>query len=66
LWRIYLAILLPMMLTNALQVTAGTLDGIYLGKMIGVEAIAAVSAFFPAFFFLLVDHHRFEHRCDWS
>jgi len=53
LWRIYLAILLPMMLTNALQVTAGTLDGIYLGKMIGVEAIAAVSAFFPAFFFLL-------------
>lgn len=53
LWRIYLAILLPMILTNALQVTAGTLDGIYLGKMIGVEAIAAVSAFFPAFFFLL-------------
>ncbi len=53
LWRTYLTILLPMVLTNALQVAAGTLDGIYLGQMLGVRAIAAVSAFFPAFFMLL-------------
>lgn len=53
LWKTYLVILVPMMLTNILQATAGTIDGIYLGQMIGVEAIAAVSAFFPVFFFLL-------------
>ena len=40
-----------MMLTNTLQAAAGTIDGIYLGQMIGLEAIAAVSAFFPVFFF---------------
>ena len=53
LWKIYLSILVPMMLTNTLQAAAGTVDGIYLGQMIGVDAIAAVSAFFPVFFFLL-------------
>jgi putative MATE family efflux protein len=53
LWRTYLAILLPMMLTNLLQSAAGTIDGLYLGQMIGVDAIAAVSAFFPVFFLLL-------------
>ena len=53
LWKAYLAILAPMMLTNTLQAAAGTIDGIYLGQMIGLEAIAAVSAFFPVFFFLL-------------
>ncbi len=53
LWKTYLAILLPMMLTNVLQAAAGTVDGIYLGQLIGVEAIAAVSVFFPIFFVLL-------------
>lgn len=53
LWRTYLAILLPMVLTNLLQVAAGTIDGIYLGQMLGVQAVAAVSAFFPVFFILL-------------
>ena len=51
LWKAYLAILAPMMLTNTLQAAAGTIDGIYLGQMIGLDAIAAVSAFFPVFFF---------------
>jgi putative MATE family efflux protein len=51
--KTYLAILLPMMLTNLLQSAAGVIDGVYLGQMIGVDAIAAVSAFFPVFFFLL-------------
>jgi putative MATE family efflux protein len=53
LWKTYLAILLPMMLTNLLQSAAGTIDGLYLGQMLGVDAIAAVSAFFPVFFLLL-------------
>lgn len=53
LWRSYLAMLAPMLATNALQMASGTLDGIFLGQMLGVQAIAAVSAFFPAFFLLL-------------
>lgn len=51
--RTYLAILLPMTLTNVLQSASGVIDGVYLGQMIGVKAIAAVSSFFPVFFFLL-------------
>lgn len=51
--RRYLAILLPMILANLLQVSAGTLDGIYLGQMLGVPALAAAAAFFPLFFLLL-------------
>ena len=50
-----------MMLTNTLQAAAGTIDGIYLGQMIGLEAIAAVSAFFPVFF-SAGHHHRPERR----
>ncbi|VVD75347.1 MATE family efflux transporter [Pandoraea capi] len=53
LWKTWLLIAVPMMLTNALQSLAGTVDGIYLGHLIGTDAIAAVSAFFPVFFFLL-------------
>ncbi|SUA88641.1 MATE family efflux transporter [Pandoraea pulmonicola] len=53
LWRTWLMIAVPMMLTNALQSIAGTVDGIYLGHLIGTDAIAAASAFFPVFFFLL-------------
>ncbi|MEO8154374.1 MAG: MATE family efflux transporter [Rhizobacter sp.] len=53
LWKIYSRILVPMMLTNVLQSAGGTLDSIYLGQMIGVDAIAAASAFFPVFFLLL-------------
>jgi putative MATE family efflux protein len=53
LWKTYLLILAPMTLTSVLQSAAGTVDGIYLGRMIGVHALAAVAAFFPVFFFLL-------------
>jgi putative MATE family efflux protein len=40
------------MLSNALQSLFGTVSNVYLGQMIGVEALAAVSAFFPVMFFL--------------
>lgn len=40
------------MLGNALQSLFGTVSNIYLGQMIGVDALAAVSAFFPVMFFL--------------
>ncbi len=53
LWRTYLSILVPMILTNMLQISAGTLDGVYLGQMMGVDSVAAVSAFIPVFFLLL-------------
>ena len=50
LWKTFVAILVPMLLTNILQGVSGTLDGIYIGQMLGVDALAAVSAFFPLFF----------------
>ncbi len=53
LWKTYLALLLPMMLTNVLQAVAGTLDGIYLGQMIGPQALAAAAVFFPVVVCLL-------------
>src|SRR5882757_7668051 len=53
LWRTYLAFLLPMMLSNILQALFGTLNNVYLGQMIGVNALAAVSVFFPILFFLI-------------
>jgi putative MATE family efflux protein len=53
LWRTFLAILLPMTAANALQSASGAFDGIYLGQLLGVNAIAAVSAFFPVMFLLL-------------
>ena len=42
-----------MMLSNILQSLFGTINGIYVGQMIGVDALAAASVFFPAMFFLI-------------
>jgi putative MATE family efflux protein len=53
LWRAFLAFLGPMMLSNILQALSGTISNIYLGHMIGVGALAAVSAFFPVLFFFI-------------
>jgi putative MATE family efflux protein len=53
LWRTFLVFLLPMMLSNILQALFGTINNIYLGQMIGVDALAAVSVFFPVMFFLV-------------
>jgi Na+-driven multidrug efflux pump len=53
LWQAYIFFLLPMMLSNVLQSLFGTVNGIYLGQMIGVDALAAVSIFFPVMFFFL-------------
>jgi putative MATE family efflux protein len=50
LWKAFVSILVPMLLTSTLQGVSGTLDGIYIGQMLGVDALAAVSAFFPLFF----------------
>ncbi|WP_284417242.1 MULTISPECIES: MATE family efflux transporter [unclassified Bradyrhizobium] len=42
-----------MMLSNILQSLFGTINNVYLGQMIGVDALAAVSVFFPAMFFFI-------------
>jgi putative MATE family efflux protein len=53
LWRTYIVFLLPMMLSNILQALFGTINSIYLGQMIGVDALAAVAGFFPVMFFFI-------------
>jgi putative MATE family efflux protein len=43
----------PMILSNILQSMFGTINSAYLGQMIGVEALAASSVFFPMMFFFV-------------
>ena len=52
LWKTFLVFLAPLMLSNALQSLFGTVSNVFLGQMIGVDALAAVSVFFPVMFFL--------------
>jgi putative MATE family efflux protein len=42
-----------MMLSNVLQSLFGTINNVYLGQMIGVDALAAVSVLFPVVFFFI-------------
>jgi putative MATE family efflux protein len=51
-WIGFLRFLAPLMLSNALQSLFGTISNVYLGQMIGIDALAAVSTFFPVMFFL--------------
>jgi putative MATE family efflux protein len=53
LWLRFLYFLGPMMVGNILQAMSGTVNSVYLGQMIGVDALAAVSAFFPILFFFI-------------
>ena len=53
LWKIYAKFLGPMIISNILQALSGTINNIYIGQMLGVKAMAAVSAFFPIFFFMI-------------
>ena len=54
LWRAFVVFLAPMLLSNILQSLSGTLNNVYLGQMLGVKALAAVSSFFPVLFSLLL------------
>ena len=51
--RTYLAFLGPMVLANVLQSLSGTLNGIFIGQMLGTEALAAAAGMFPLVFFFL-------------
>ncbi|WP_455923393.1 MATE family efflux transporter [Pseudomonas putida] len=53
LWQTYLAFLAPMVLSNFLQSISGTLNSIYIGQMLGTQALAAVSGMFPIVFFFI-------------
>ncbi|MEO6338836.1 MAG: MATE family efflux transporter [Caulobacteraceae bacterium] len=53
LWQTFAVFLGPLMLSNILQSLSGTLNNIFLGQMIGVQAMAAASAFFPIIFFFI-------------
>ncbi|HXF33004.1 MAG TPA: MATE family efflux transporter, partial [Candidatus Acidoferrales bacterium] len=48
-----LVFLVPLMLGNVLQSISMTLNTIFVGRLIGVSGLAAVSAFFPVFFLLV-------------
>ena len=49
----YLQLLAPLIVAHVLQSAGGLLDGIWIGRLLGVAGIAAVSAFFPVFFVIL-------------
>ena len=53
LWKIYLLFLAPMVLSNFLQSMSGTVNSIYIGQMLGTQALAAVSGMFPIVFFFI-------------
>ncbi|HXP94253.1 MAG TPA: MATE family efflux transporter [Candidatus Binatia bacterium] len=48
-----LVFLFPLMLGNVLQSISMTLNTIFVGRLIGVPGLAAISAFFPVFFLLI-------------
>ncbi len=52
-WRSMLVFLVPLMLSNVLQSASATLNSIYLGRLIGVRALAAAAGFFPIVFFMI-------------
>lgn len=51
LWKTFLIFLLPLIATNILQNLSGTINTIFVGQMMGVDAIAAV-AVFSLFYFV--------------
>ena len=52
-WQVFLVFLLPLMLSNFLQSASQTFSSIYLGRLIGTDALAAASAVFPVVFLLV-------------
>ena len=53
LWQRFALFLVPLMASNILQALSGTVSAIYIGQLIGVEALAATATFFPILFFLI-------------
>lgn len=53
LWQTFAIFLVPLMLSNILQSASQTFNSIYLGRLIGTDALAAVSSVFPIIFLLV-------------
>ena len=53
LWQTYLAFLGPMVLSNILQSLSGSANAVYIGQMLGTQALAAVAGMFPVVFFFI-------------
>jgi putative MATE family efflux protein len=53
LWRVYLAFVGPMVAANILQGLSGTINNVFVGQMLGTQALAAVSGLFPLVFFFI-------------
>ena len=53
LWQRFLLFLVPLMLSNILQSLSGTVNSIYIGQLLGVDSLAAVSTFFPIMILLI-------------
>ncbi len=51
-WQWFAIFLIPVMIANILQSASQTFSTIFLGRMIGVDALAAVSSVFPVIFLL--------------
>jgi putative MATE family efflux protein len=52
-WQSLGIFLIPLMLSNVLQSLGQSANAVYLGHMVGVRSLAAVSAIFPLVFFLV-------------
>ncbi len=52
-WQTLGIFLLPLMLSNVLQSLGQSANAVYLGRLVGVRSLAAVSAIFPLVFFLI-------------
>ena len=53
LWKTFLLFLGPMLVSNFFQSLSGTVNAIYIGQMLGVQAMAAAAAFFPVLMFFI-------------
>ena len=53
LWRSFARFLGPMVVGNVLQALSGTFNSVFVGQMLGTQALAAASAVFPIVFFFI-------------
>ncbi|HJV45866.1 MAG TPA: MATE family efflux transporter [Bacillota bacterium] len=53
LWKTMVTFLIPLILSNALQSIGQLAGSIIVGRWLGVDALAAISSFFPLFFLLI-------------
>ena len=52
-WRLLLVFLIPLMLSNILQAASQTVASVWIGRLLGTQALGAISAVFPILFLLV-------------